>query len=153
MAKMVSNVKSRLRFLRSVEMTNSVFLGMRPIIDEYHNLLDSDASIEGVDRTITLIENILGVQWTEQISPQICRTEWQDKEVALFQQQLDNDFKQYWHFYAMKCLELGQVQKIASTQAHRVLKSLKIKDMSFMQSPAFVQGNLALLHAHQLLSF
>jgi hypothetical protein len=95
---------------------------MLNIIDEYHNLLDSDASLESVDRTITLIEKILGVQWTEQLSPQICRTEWQDKEVALFQQQLDNDFKQYFHFYAMKCVELGQVQKIASIQARRVLK-------------------------------
>lgn len=93
---------------------------MPNIIDEYHELLDSDASIEKVDRTLTLVEKILAVQWTEQLSFKICPTEWQN--ITLFQQRLDNDFEQSWLFYIMKHPELRQLKKVMSNQTRRVLK-------------------------------
>ncbi|HAI70071.1 MAG TPA: hypothetical protein DCM38_11640 [Gammaproteobacteria bacterium] len=99
---------------------------MLNIIKEYHDLLDSDASLENVDRTVALIEYILGIQWTEQLSLQIAAHREglmaEMEEVVLFQEQLDNDFKQYFHFYVMKYPELGQVKEITSPHAHRVLK-------------------------------
>jgi tetratricopeptide (TPR) repeat protein len=95
---------------------------MPNIIDEYHALLDSDASLEKVDRTITLVEKILAVEWTEQLSLQICSTEWQKDEMSLFQQRLDNDFKQSLLFYAMKYPELQQQKEVISNQTQRVLK-------------------------------
>lgn len=96
---------------------------MLNIIKEYHDLLDSDASLENLDRTVVLIEYILGVQWSKQLSLQIAASGLmaEMEEVALFQEQLDNDFKQYFHFY-VKYPELGQVQEITSHHAHRVLK-------------------------------
>ncbi|OAD23241.1 hypothetical protein THIOM_000930, partial [Candidatus Thiomargarita nelsonii] len=87
---------------------------MPNIIDEYHELLDSDASIKKVDRTITLIEKMLVVRWTEQLS--LCHTE---EEITL---RLDNEFKQYFHFYSMKYPEIGQLMKVMSNQTQRVLK-------------------------------
>jgi tetratricopeptide (TPR) repeat protein len=98
---------------------------MPNIIDEYHELLDSDVSIEKVDRTLTLIENILAVQWTEeQCSFQICQTKWPKEEMTLFQQRLENDFEQSLLFYAMKYPELQQLKKVMpkSKQTQRVLK-------------------------------
>jgi len=87
---------------------------MPNIIDEYHELLDSDASIKKVDRTITLIEKMLAIRWTEQLS--LCHTE---EEITL---QLDNDFKESFHFYSMKYPEIGQMMKVMSNQTQRVLK-------------------------------
>ena len=98
---------------------------MPNIIDEYHELLDSDVSIEKVDRTLTLIENILAVQWTEkQCSFQIGPSNWPKEKMPLFQQRLENDFEQFWLFYAMKYPELQQLKKVMSksNQTQRVLK-------------------------------
>lgn len=90
---------------------------MPNIIDEYHELLDSDASIEKVDRTLTLVEKMLAVQWNEeQLSFQICPLN--GKEIT--QQQFDNDFKQSLLFYTLKYPELRQLKKVMSNQ--RVLK-------------------------------